>query len=106
MFAHEINYEDCTHCGSAWCWGQCAHGVPPTALGVVVDVQVLPTMQATQAPDGVRDRPSEEGQEAQPLSIMPERVSSFKKARAVYYSPGCNQFSRQGFSGWGELGDF
>lgn len=108
MFAHEINYLECSACGEEGCFETCRYGVGVAHVSSEREVEVLPPVQAAQGSESgeLRERSESGGWPAPALPTMPEGVSFVKKARTRSHMAGTNLPSRAYFDPYGELGDF
>lgn len=108
MFAHEIDYSLCSHCGEKWCFEKCLYGVGESHVSSNRDVEVLPTLQTAQGSQLGEFWQGQEpcGQPTPPLQTLPPHVPIIAKARARSYSTGCNLPSSAYFDSYGEMGDF
>lgn len=106
MFAHEIKYEECIHCGSEFCYGQCRYGESLSYVSSERKLEVLPALQATQRTGELRQGQESSRQAAPPLQTLPPRVPIIAKTHTRSHFSGCNALAIPYFDSYGELGDF
>lgn len=106
MFAHEASF-DCVFCGTHFCYGECrSDGENIVYGGNKRNLEVLPTLQATSSPGGVREGQVEAGRVTRALPEVSSGLPFVTKAYSRNYLARRNRFSNPNISAYGEVGPF
>ena len=107
MFAHEINYLECSVCGEEGCFETCRYGVGLAHVSSERELEVLPPVQTAQGSESGEFWQGQEpvGRPTPTLPTMPEGVSFVKKARTRSHLAGTNLPALPYFDSYGELAD-